>query len=1047
MFRILAGSLTIVAAFGAQALAAASISEDIPVPGGTVALARAIGLETPPDPSRFVAEVARLTYGLPDGHRDGPASTLHRLTTHLDAAGRFQAALDGLRGGGALTLAIASGSKADREQLKTFLELIDLRLKESQGRYSVDAANDKAAADRVQLLADLGVNLEGFGRRLNAGETVQVGLPIELVPVPLAAALWGEVVFRRAVPPSNLFSAIFADRRAALLCHGLAALDDETLQYVADTPRLLEQLYGQNAAPVFATFASSMRVHEGRVVTPGGAAAVPLWESVVGETVVRPELFLYALLSGASGHVAYLYDLITELDAPRAAFALGLWIEDERVRMDRFKSLVSVIHLEDSDWNVHEVPFARPLDDIGILLLNVQAGTNGAPEGPAALTLWSRAFESLDLPENPSKAIENADEKGRVDAAWLADAILAGDRKLRSQRLQQLAFGLRAFVSRPQERLGDVLTAVRALPAYPALVLTIERMGIADPAVYAVAARTAHRLSELDASGAFPALEQFQGALALLSHMKASGGLEPSRAGSLVTSLAAIPLTKDGRYGARVAQWVRNELLAAIAPRGSAEQAVLGALAGATGAARSHTERVIWEGEQYRLDLPAAEERRLRTIRERQRGYSIETALDLERIARSLGSASIDLAGIQEAVAALRALLPKVASGTEGLPDATMIVNRAMKDLSKIVTSKDAKRAAAIAEPLGDLSGAVLGGALGAIVYALHVGDPAEGTLLAADLSRRHDFGLALKDKAARRLTPWSIPRQIVEPGVPRRVLGSLLGLDVAFASLTLRRVVTESATSAPVLLSNDRDTFTKSVALLNPYTMRDEERDAIAAAVAKGRARVEGAVIAAGVRTSADGVGSVDATDTPDTLDGLAAEIKLDGWRRRAAQWDAAHDPRRVPSFFSLNELLTLGAGQASGSALNGSRLNLDGWGMSGTPISGCLCTRLAAPNEWRIVGGRPQAGVMSRAVPDINLHVAVMLATLRLPAALARMVVGAAVQEFVDEVRPNDANDWLTLTRAARMASRERIEDYVAAATADGPLIPEAGDVEQQP
>ena len=52
---------------------------------------------------------------------------------------------------------------------------------------------------------------------------------------------------------------------------------------------------------------------------------------------------------------------------------------------------------------------------------------------------------------------------------------------------------------------------------------------------------------------------------------------------------------------------------------------------------------------------------------------------------------------------------------------------------------------------------------------------------------------------------------------------------------------------------------------------------------------------------------------------------------------------------------------------------------------------------------------------------------------------VLRVAVQDFVDEVRPTDADDWLTLVRAAQAISRERIEDDLAAATAMGPLIPE--------
>jgi hypothetical protein len=75
---------------------------------------------------------------------------------------------------------------------------------------------------------------------------------------------------------------------------------------------------------------------------------------------------------------------------------------------------------------------------------------------------------------------------------------------------------------------------------------------------------------------------------------------------------------------------------------------------------------------------------------------------------------------------------------------------------------------------------------------------------------------------------------------------------------------------------------------------------------------------------------------------------------------------------------------------------------------------------------------------VPGLNLHVAMVL-KVQLPAALTRVVVSAAMQDFIDEVRPTDDADWLTQVRCARAVSRERIEDYVAAATATGPLVPD--------
>ena len=53
------------------------------------------------------------------------------------------------------------------------------------------------------------------------------------------------------------------------------------------------------------------------------------------------------------------------------------------------------------------------------------------------------------------------------------------------------------------------------------------------------------------------------------------------------------------------------------------------------------------------------------------------------------------------------------------------------------------------------------------------------------------------------------------------------------------------------------------------------------------------------------------------------------------------------------------------------------------------------------------------------------------------AKGVLAAATQDFVDRVRPLYPYDWLTLVRTAQSLTNARIEDYVAALAADGPLV----------
>ena len=322
------------------------------------------------------------------------------------------------------------------------------------------------------------------------------------------------------------------------------------------------------------------------------------------------------------------------------------------------------------------------------------------------------------------------------------------------------------------------------------------------------------------------------------------------------------------------------------------------------------------------------------------------------------------------------------------------------------------RRDARAAETLTELGDELLAHALLSFAYAMHIGDPDGAALLAGDVSYRHDFGLAVKDGPMRSRTAWALPRQEVAPGVPWHVSGSLVALDLGLSTLALRRMNFEHLTGAPRLTSNERDAFAASVALMNPYDLRDDDRDAIVAAAARGRLRVEQLASDRG------------------SLDTAAAAIELDARRRRELQWAVANDPDALISMFSTTELLVLGGAELRA---------LDAWGMFGLASAGCLCSRLTPPGRWWLLAGRPQLGIVASGIADLHLHVAAALKELQLPAPLAKVVLSGAVQDFIDEVRPTDEGDWLTLARRSQTATREQIEDYLAAATADGPLVPD--------
>src|SRR5712671_5605690 len=78
--------LTIAAAGPLRLSAAGPLSEDVPVPGGTAAMAQSLGIDPTPDRARFVAELARLTHASAEGKQTTRAKAASQLRRGVTAA-------------------------------------------------------------------------------------------------------------------------------------------------------------------------------------------------------------------------------------------------------------------------------------------------------------------------------------------------------------------------------------------------------------------------------------------------------------------------------------------------------------------------------------------------------------------------------------------------------------------------------------------------------------------------------------------------------------------------------------------------------------------------------------------------------------------------------------------------------------------------------------------------------------------------------------------------------------------------------------------------
>ena len=354
-----------------------------------------------------------------------------------------------------------------------------------------------------------------------------------------------------------------------------------------------------------------------------------------------------------------------------------------------------------------------------------------------------------------------------------------------------------------------------------------------------------------------------------------------------------------------------------------------------------------------------------------------------------------------------RPLTPPIAVRWEGDEYIADVAPAELRRLTRIRRAQNERtlEAAMTAAVQGDVE--PLANSLAALVYACALGEADGAPVKAGPLWRRHQFGGKVAGQGGP-VGPWRLAMEVFSPA-GWHLAGSMLRLDLALAPLALRRLDATEMPGASHLSTSDRRALATTVALVDPKALTDAQRDAIAAALARGGERIERLARAA------------------EPLDRIAADARLSGWRQTSLAWLLATDATRAARSFTLLEQFRLGAGPSQRE-----------WGTTALPLDGCLCLRSPANGPWEDYAGRPSSGQLATQLSDVMLRTAEVLAKRRLPALLARDVAAYAMQDAMDRGRPAYFDDWLPIAFAVRELPEERFDDYVAALTVAGPLTP---------
>jgi len=981
------------------------------LPGTVSAARRTFGLDA--SPSRMDAaglvDLVRLAHG-----NNTTSKTPELIDRYVTALDEFQTARAHLPAG--LVLPTASTPKKDRESIQTVVEALGLKLRERRNVYSLEIEASDTAAERSGWLAANGVDIKQIMASASPDKAVPIGLEDAQLPLPLPDFWQQEVLYRGTLPILDITN----DRQWSLLYVGMMALDDPTLAFLASHTQLARRLRDDHAG-VFAAFARSLRVRGGIVDVPGGAAAAPIWEALVGGAPNDPERFIRDLVGQDEGRLAYFYDTVDHLDARRQAFALGARLEGgARVQFvrrvyDRFRPT--------PEWTIEDRPFFRPPFDSATVLTFADVNDDGTAGSVRLPSLLEQAVAGGDWPTQADRVLAEVKERP-ADAAWLLEWIFDSPKEA-AERFRLFRFAQRLLATVPDERSAalEIEQALRTWREMPALARAVERMHLASPSAFGLLAVPARRLTQ-SGGDVGPVVARWQGTLGLLEQSARLHPLPEETLARLVKSLAeGTPRNRDEASGALPA-WIAEQLVPALVPApadtADLEQAVVGALSGGgrPGPDQGQT-TFAWEGLDYIVDTGGTVQKQVTAIRQTQHAPHLQDLVALQRVRRQ----------IEHGIGALDALAPIVAELTR-LQAAVALVppvdnkpapivrdfRDAATELGKIKKAQDLKKASKVLPDIARALDAITDAVVAPLVYALAATptDQPSQTVATAWLAHTFRPGSA-GDQRPWTTIAWQTAAGSDTPGQRGLTLrGSYLNLDLPLAATRLPAVPIDSAVAAKIT-GEDKDALIHAIAIATPSHIAERDLQAAALAVSKGRAQADHWAQA-----------------PPDRLTlGMSLRAAgVDAWRTNEIIWTSERDPRRAFASLRPTELFFLGGG---------TNVPVE-FAWPATTIDGCIC---------RLPGGRrtpddmqSRVGAQAAAADtDLLLRLAENLAVMNLPPRLALPLLPMMTADWINHVRQASAYDWESLTSWPGRVPPAKVEDALLHLVAMGLLAPPRG------
>ncbi len=253
-----------------------------------------------------------------------------------------------------------------------------------------------AEPERAFLTLDSGFPITALEQALREHEPFTYAFPATRVPIMFSEKSWTSDSTGNRGSASDLLSVLLNDQSIDRLYWALSRCDEETRSTLRQSPGLRKLA---SLASVFDLYGSTIRIHSGAVVVPGGSERE--WQVLADASPASPGEFVSHLLTKDHGWLAAYFDAVAHLnEAGKAHLAEGTRL------LDLYGAYLSTAPKTDSTAGV----FSRN-SSLLILLTSLKWNASGQPVIPGGNALWQEVFtRSKGMHGRPGNCCDGPDQ-------------------------------------------------------------------------------------------------------------------------------------------------------------------------------------------------------------------------------------------------------------------------------------------------------------------------------------------------------------------------------------------------------------------------------------------------------------------------------------------------------------------------------------------------------------------------------------------------------------------------------------------------------------